>query len=59
MFTSTVTLLALSAVASAHGNHQTPLTGPLQKLWYNTLPGDGGTQVNPLLPILSLSIHPI
>ncbi|KAL2821478.1 arginase family-domain-containing protein [Aspergillus granulosus] len=46
MLSSTVTLLALSAVASAHGNHQTPLTGPLQKLWYNTLPGDGGTQAD-------------
>ncbi|KAL6233363.1 hypothetical protein BDW75DRAFT_252075 [Aspergillus navahoensis] len=38
--------LSLSAVASAHGNHQTPLMGPLQKLWYNTLPGDGGTQAD-------------
>ncbi|RDW63120.1 agmatinase [Aspergillus mulundensis] len=38
--------LSLSAVASAHDNHQTPLTGPLQKLWYNTLPGDGGTQAD-------------
>ncbi|KAL4901611.1 hypothetical protein BDW74DRAFT_187238, partial [Aspergillus multicolor] len=40
-----VAVLTLSAVASAH-EHQTPLTGPLQKLWYNTLPGDGGTQAD-------------
>ncbi|BCS19355.1 agmatinase [Aspergillus puulaauensis] len=46
MFLSIATLFAFSAVASAHGNHQTPLTGPLQKLWYNTLPGDGGTQAD-------------
>lgn len=23
------------------------MSGPLQSLWYNSLPGDGGTQVNP------------
>lgn len=46
MFSSVATLFAFSAVVSAHGNHQTPLTGPLQKLWYNTLPGDGGTQAD-------------
>lgn len=46
MLLSIASLFAFSAVASAHGNHQTPLTGPLQKLWYNTLPGDGGTQVS-------------
>ncbi|GMG35307.1 unnamed protein product [Aspergillus oryzae var. brunneus] len=45
MLVTTVSLLALSAVASAHGKHQTPMSGPHQKLWYNTLPGDGGTQV--------------
>ena len=41
-----VTLLALSTAVSAHGSHQTPLAGPHQSLWYNTLPGDGGTQVD-------------
>lgn len=46
MFLSITTLFAFSAAVSAHGSHQTPLTGPLQKLWYNTLPGDGGTQVS-------------
>lgn len=39
-------LLGCAAVAAAHGDHnQKPLSGPLQSLWYNTLPGDGGTQV--------------
>lgn len=48
MIASTLSLLALSTVASAHSSHsQTPLAaGPLQKLWYNTLPGDGGTQAD-------------
>ncbi|KAL4920522.1 arginase family-domain-containing protein [Aspergillus aurantiobrunneus] len=57
MFVSTVSLLALSAVASAHGNHQTPLTGPLQKLWYNTLPGDGGTQADSVFSGISTFGH--
>lgn len=36
----------LVGTAYSHGNHeQTPIEGPLQGLWYNTLPGDGGTQV--------------
>ncbi|OJI95947.1 hypothetical protein ASPVEDRAFT_210794 [Aspergillus versicolor CBS 583.65] len=46
MFLSITALFAFSAAVSAHGGHQTPLTGPLQKLWYNTLPGDGGTQAD-------------
>lgn len=55
MLVTTVSLLALSAVASAHGKHQTPMSGPRQKLWYNTLPGDGGTQVcAKLRPILCI-----
>lgn len=32
----------------AHGDHdhdQEPVEGPHNGLWYNTLPGDGGTQV--------------
>ena len=45
----TFTLLAaLAASAAAHGDHdhdQAPIEGPLKQLWYNTLPGDGGTQV--------------
>jgi agmatinase len=41
-------VLSFAAAVAAHGDHdhdQEPLAGPLQKLWYNTLPGDGGTQV--------------
>lgn len=38
--------LGWAATASAHGDHsQKPLSGPLESLWYNTIPGDGGTQV--------------
>lgn len=37
---------ALAAGALAHGDHdgQKPIAGPHKSLWYNTLPGDGGTQ---------------
>jgi agmatinase len=41
-------LLACASCALAHGDHghdQTPIAGPHKSLWYNTLPGDGGTQV--------------
>jgi hypothetical protein len=39
-------VLAAAAVAhSAHEHDQEPLAGPYEKIWYNTLPGDGGTQV--------------
>jgi agmatinase len=50
MISSLVGLLALSAIASAHGDHnsQSQLAGPHQGIWYNTLPGDGGTQVRSL-----------
>jgi hypothetical protein len=43
-----LTLTALAAVVAAHGDHehdQQPIEGPLNGLWYNSLPGDGGTQV--------------
>ncbi|KAK2775067.1 hypothetical protein FQN52_004082 [Onygenales sp. PD_12] len=44
---SAISLVALAAAASAHFNHdQTPIAGPHQGLWYNTLPGDGGTQAD-------------
>ncbi|KAK0619191.1 arginase family-domain-containing protein [Immersiella caudata] len=34
-------------VAIAHGDHsQKTIAGPHQSLWYNTLPGDGGTQAD-------------
>lgn len=39
------TLLALTFLAAAHGDHsQARMTGPHKELWYNILPGDGGTQ---------------
>lgn len=38
--------VASAAVAAAHGDHtQEPIAGPHKSLWYNSLPGDGGTQV--------------
>jgi len=45
----TPAVLSFAAAVAAHGGHdhdQEPLAGPLQKLWYNTLPGDGGTQAD-------------
>lgn len=57
MYSSVVGLLALLGIANAHGGHdQTPLAGPHQRLWYNTLPGDGGTQVSEPSSSLYLSI---
>ncbi|KAK1778204.1 arginase family-domain-containing protein [Copromyces sp. CBS 386.78] len=35
----------LAAMAAAHGS-QKVVAGPHQGLWYNNLPGDGGTQAN-------------
>lgn len=50
MIPSIAGLLALSALVAAHGEQsQSQLAGPHQGLWYNTLPGDGGTQVSALL----------
>ena len=43
------TALALAAAAHApavHAHDQEPLAGPHKSLWYNTLPGDGGTQAD-------------
>jgi hypothetical protein len=55
---SASTLLALgwAAVATAHGDHgkTQKILGPHQSLWYNTLPGDGGTQVSPSLRFLGV-----
>lgn len=47
MLTNILTVAALCASALAHGDHenQVPIAGPHKSLWYNTLPGDGGTQV--------------
>lgn len=47
MLFQSLTFLSLASLAIAHGNHdQEPMEGPHQSLWYNTLPGDGGTQVS-------------
>lgn len=47
MLKSLGAFVAFAAVAvQAHGGHeQEPIAGPHKSLWYNTLPGDGGTQV--------------
>ena len=38
--------LGLVALAACHDHEeQEVLEGPHQSLWYNNLPGDGGTQV--------------
>lgn len=47
MLFKSIAFLACASCALAHGNHdQTPISGPHRSLWYNTLPGDGGTQVS-------------
>ncbi|EYE91750.1 agmatinase [Aspergillus ruber CBS 135680] len=47
MFISKTTLFAFAALAAAHGDHrQEPFAGPHKGLWYNTIPGDGGTQAD-------------
>lgn len=47
MFPKSLLALGCAVTVAAHGDHkQEPLSGPLQSLWYNTLPGDGGTQVS-------------
>ncbi|KAF2806200.1 Arginase/deacetylase [Mytilinidion resinicola] len=58
-------LTALAAVVAAHGDHehdQTPIEGPLNGLWYNSLPGDGGTQADSVFSGIStfgrLQYHP-
>jgi agmatinase len=53
----TPALLSFAAAVAAHGDHdhdQEPLAGPHEGLWYNTLPGDGGTQVRSSIPQLKL-----
>lgn len=50
MFASLV-VIGCAAVAAAHeGHNQKSLSGPHESLWYNTLPGDGGTQVSLIHP---------
>jgi agmatinase len=47
MLYTILTVAVLAAGVIAHGDHtdQKPIAGPHKSLWYNTLPGDGGTQV--------------
>jgi agmatinase len=43
---SALLTLGWTVLAAAHTSPaQKNLEGPHQSLWYNTLPGDGGTQV--------------
>ncbi|MCJ1429266.1 hypothetical protein MMC29_007179 [Sticta canariensis] len=35
-----------ATTANAHVDHQKPIAGPHKSLWYNALPGDGGTQAD-------------
>lgn len=52
-------LLSVATAVAAHSDHdhdQTPLEGPHEGLWYNTLPGDGGTQVRTNVSCLSLAL---
>ncbi|KEZ43975.1 D-arginase [Scedosporium apiospermum] len=48
MIALTSSFLLLATTVFAHvGHDQTPMiAGPLQGLWYNSLPGDGGTQAD-------------
>lgn len=55
MRSTALSTIAFAAAVLAHGDHsqdQSPISGPHQGLWYNTLPGDGGTQVS-LIALLS------
>lgn len=45
-YSITVTASLVAAVFAHVGHDQTPISGPHQSLWYNTLPGDGGTQAD-------------
>ena len=49
---------AAVVVVTAHGDHehQEPISGPHKSLWYNTIPGDGGTQVRRTYPLSRSSI---
>ncbi|KAF1997889.1 Arginase/deacetylase [Amniculicola lignicola CBS 123094] len=58
-------ILSVAAVVAAHGDHdhnQEPIEGPLEGLWYNTLPGDGGTQADSVFSGIStfgrIGYHP-
>ena len=54
------TILALSwaTLAVAHAGHeQKTIAGPHQSLWYNTLPGDGGTQACASTALRGIVLH--
>ncbi|KAG9653910.1 hypothetical protein KCU64_g7568, partial [Aureobasidium melanogenum] len=60
-----ITLVAaIAAGVSAHGDHsqETFKEGPHKSLWYNTLPGDGGTQADSVFSGIStfgrIEYHP-
>ena len=59
MLFQTATLLALATLVLGHGDHdhQAPISGPHKSLWYNTIPGDGGTQVRRLPQLPGLMIN--
>jgi len=51
MLSDVLAVAFLATSVFAHGDHshdQIPIQGPHKALWYNTLPGDGGTQVGRL-----------
>ncbi|KAF2157055.1 Arginase/deacetylase [Myriangium duriaei CBS 260.36] len=65
MYTFLTSAIAFAAVAAGHGDYgkeQEPLNGPYQGLWYNTLPGDGGTQADSVFSGIStfgrINYHP-
>jgi len=47
MFKLLVLAAGIASSVRAHEGHehQEPIEGPHQSLWFNRLPGDGGTQV--------------
>ncbi|KAF2708384.1 Arginase/deacetylase [Pleomassaria siparia CBS 279.74] len=59
------TVLSIAALVAAHGDHdshQEPMSGPFDGLWYNSLPGDGGTQADSIFSGITtfgrLKYHP-
>ena len=53
MLRSSFIASCLAAAVAAHGDHnQKIVAGPHQGLWYNNLPGDGGTQVSLTLTVM-------
>lgn len=46
VFSALLAVVVFVHRCTAHSSHdQAPIAGPHKSLWYNTLPGDGGTQV--------------